>query len=52
MEVIKIASLALMGAFTAMLLKQGKGEYSLLIGLAIVFLVSGYVISNKRKIYV
>ena len=30
MEILKIAGLALLGAFTAMLLKQGKGEDSMI----------------------
>lgn len=50
MEIMKIASLALVGAFVAMLLKQTKGEYSLLIGLLIALFISGYVISNLLEV--
>ena len=50
MEILKIAGLALLGAFTAMLLKQGKGEYSTVIGLSMALLVCGYVIVNLLEV--
>lgn len=45
MEIVKIAGLALLGVITALLLKQGKNEYSLIIGLAMALFISGYVIN-------
>lgn len=50
MEVMRIAGLALLGVFTALLLKNGKGEYSLIIGLAMTFLVCGYVVVNMLEV--
>lgn len=50
MEIIKIAGLALLGAFTAMLLKGGKGEYSTIVGLAMALLVCGYVVANLLEV--
>lgn len=50
MEIAKIAGLALLGVFTALLLKQGKGEYSFIIGLAMAFLVCGYVINHLIEV--
>ncbi len=50
MEIMRIAGLALIGAFTALLLKNGKGEYSLIIGLAMTFLVCGYVVMNLVEV--
>lgn len=46
MDILKIAGLAILGVITAMLLKQGKGEYSTIIGLAMALLVCGYVVVN------
>ncbi len=46
MEIMKIAGLALLGVFTATLLKHGKGEYSTIIGLVMALFVCSYVISN------
>lgn len=50
MEIAKIAGLALLGVFTALLLKQGKGEYSFIIGLGMAFLVCGYVINHLLEV--
>lgn len=50
MEVMRIAGLALLGVFTALLLKNGKGEYSLIIGLAMTFLVCSYVVVNMLEV--
>lgn len=50
MEIMKIAALALLGTVTAMLLKQGKGEYSTIVGLAMALLVCGYVINNLLQV--
>ena len=50
MDILKIAGLAILGALTAMLLKQGKGEYSILIGLAMALLVCGYVVINLLEV--
>lgn len=50
MEILRIAGLALLGVFTALLLKNGKGEYSLMIGLAMTFLVCGYVVMNMLEV--
>lgn len=50
MEIIKIAALALLGTVTAMLLKQGKGEYSTIVGLAMALLICGYVINNLLQV--
>lgn len=50
MEILRIAGLALLGAFTAMLLKNGKGEYSTFIGLAMALLVCSYVVLNLLEV--
>ncbi len=50
MEILRIAGLALLGVFTALILKGGKGEYSLLIGLSMTFLVCGYVVINLLEV--
>ena len=50
MEIVKIAGLALLGVITALLLKQGKNEYSLIIGLAMALFVCGYVIKNLLEV--
>lgn len=50
MEILKISGLALLGAFTALLLKQGKSEYSTIIGLAMALLVCGYVVVNLLEV--
>ena len=50
MEILKIAGLALLGVFTALLLKNNKGEYSTIIGLAMAFLVCGYVVMNLLEV--
>ena len=50
MEIIKIASLAVLGVVTALLLKQGKGEYSTLIGLAMSLFICSYVIANLIEV--
>ena len=50
MEILRIAGLALLGVFTALMLKGGKGEYSLLIGLSMTFLVCGYVVINLLEV--
>jgi hypothetical protein len=41
MDILKVAGLAILGVVTAMFLKQGKGEYSTIIGLAMALLVCG-----------
>ncbi len=46
MDILKVAGLAILGVVTAMFLKQGKGEYSTIIGLAMALLVCGYVVMN------
>lgn len=46
MDILKIAGLALLGVFTAMLLKGSKGEFSTIAGLAMALLVCGYVVIN------
>ena len=50
MEILRIAGLALLGVFTALLLKGNKGEYSLLIGLAVTLLVCSYVVIHLMEI--
>jgi len=50
MEILRIAGLALLGVFTALILKGGKGEYSLIIGLSMTFLVCGYVVLNLLEV--
>ncbi len=50
MDILRIAGLALLGAFTAMLLKSSKGEFSTLIGLVMAILVCGYVIINLMEV--
>ncbi len=50
MEILRIAGLALLGVFTALLLKNGKGEYSLIIGLAMTALVCSYVVINLLEV--
>jgi len=50
MEILKIAGLALLGVFTALLLKNSKGEYSTIIGLAMALLVCGYVVMNLLEV--
>ena len=50
MEILRIAGLALLGVFTALLLKNGKGEYSLIIGLAMTALVCSYVVMNLLEV--
>ena len=50
MDILRIAGLALLGAFAAMLLKKGKGEYSTLTGLAMALLVCGYVVVNLLEV--
>jgi stage III sporulation protein AD len=50
MEVLRIAGLALLGVFTAMLLKSSKGEFSTLIGLVMAILVCGYVVINLKEV--
>ena len=50
MEIVKIAGLALVGVLTALLLKQGKAEYSLLVGLAMALFVCGYVVQNLLEV--
>lgn len=50
MDILKIAGLALLGAFVTLLLKQGKGEYSTIIGLTMALLVSGYMIVNMLDV--
>ena len=50
MDILKIAGLALLGVFTALLLKNGKGEYSTVIGLTMAFLVCGYVVINLLEV--
>ncbi len=50
MEIMKIAALALLGTFAAMLLKSGKGEYSTIIGLAMALFICGYLVSNLLEV--
>lgn len=50
MEMLRIAGLALLGVFTALLLKGSKGEYSLIIGLSVTFLVCGYVVLHLLEV--
>lgn len=50
MDILKIAGLALLGVFTAVLLKNGKPEYGTLIGLAMALLVCGYVVINLIEV--
>lgn len=50
MEILKIAAMALLGAFVALILKGCKGEYSTLIGLGMAFLVCGYVVVNLLEV--
>lgn len=50
MDILRIAGLALLGAFAAMLLKSGKGEYSALVGLAMALIVCGYVVVNLLEV--
>lgn len=50
MDILRIAGLALLGVFTALLLKNSKGEYSLLAGLAMALLVCGYVVTNLLEV--
>lgn len=46
MDILKIAGLAIVGAVSAMLFKQSKGEYSMILGLAMALFISGYVVRN------
>lgn len=50
MDILRIAGLALLGAFAAMLLKSGKGEYSTMVGLAMALIVCGYVVVNLLEV--
>ena len=50
MDILRIAGLALLGAFAAMLLKSGKGEYSTMVGLAMALVVCGYVVVNLLEV--
>ena len=50
MEIVKIASMALLGVLTALLLKQVKNEYSVLIGLAIALFICGYVVTYLLEV--
>ncbi len=50
MDILRIAGLALLGAFTAMLLKGSKGEYSTLVGLAMALCVCGYMVINLLQV--
>ena len=50
MDILKIASLALLGVFSATLLKNGKGEYSTLVGLAMALIVCGYMVVNLLEV--
>jgi stage III sporulation protein AD len=50
MDILRIAGLALLGSFTAMLLKGSKGEFSMLVGLAMALLVCGYVVVNLLEV--
>lgn len=50
MDILKLAGLAVIGVLTAVLLKQSKGEYSTLLGLAMALLVSGYVVKNLATV--
>lgn len=46
MDILKIAGLAVLGAFTALILKNTKAEYSILTGLCMALIVCGYVVVN------
>lgn len=46
MDILKIAGLAVLGAFVALLLKNTKQEYSTLAGLGMALIVCGYVVVN------
>lgn len=50
MDILKISGLALLGAFTALMLKNGKSEYGTLIGLALTLLVCGYVVAKLLEV--
>lgn len=50
MEIVKIASMALLGVLTALLLKQVKNEYSVLIGLAMALFICGYVVTYLLEV--
>lgn len=50
MDILKIAGLALLGVFTAVLLKSGKTEYGTLLGLVMALLVCGYVVVNLLEV--
>lgn len=50
MDILKVAGLAVLGVVTAMLLKQSKGEYSTIIGLAMALIVCGYVVTNLLEV--
>lgn len=50
MDILKIAGLAILGVLTAMLLKQGKSEYSTIIGLLMACIVCGYVVLNLMEV--
>ena len=49
MDILKIAGLAILGVVTAMLLKQSKGEYSTVIGLAMALIVCGGKFTGSGK---
>lgn len=51
MDILKIAGMALLGAFTAVLLKNGKAEYSTVIGIVMTLLVCGYVVINLLEVF-
>ncbi len=50
MEIVKIASMALLGVLTALLLKQVKNEYSVLIGLAMALFICGSVVTYLLEV--
>ena len=50
MEIVKIAGLALLGVLTALLLKQGKQEYSFIVGLLMALFLCGYVIGHLLEV--
>ncbi len=50
MDMLKIAGLALLGTFTAMLLKQGKGEFGTMIGFTMTLIVCGYMVSSLLEV--
>jgi len=50
MDIIKIAGFALLGVLTALLLKQGKQEYSFIVGLAMALFICGYIISHLLEV--